>query len=101
MPYAALHKQAGNEVDRTRIAYYPLILLGKFNHYLIRDSGAEDLTFLPMAELHQLGYQQSVIKINEGIAQIDSRSGNMLDTEGQLLGILKPEHLQSGQCYSA
>ena len=72
VPEAALHEPAGNEMDRTRIAYYPLILLGKHNRYLIRDSGAEDLTFQSMTELHQLGYQQSAIKINEGIARIDS-----------------------------
>ena len=101
IPCAALHEPAGNEMEPTKLAYYPLILLGKNNHSLIRDSGAEDLTFLLMAELHQLGYQVSRIKVNKGIAQINTRSGNMVDAEGQLLGIPKPEHLVSGQCYSA
>ena len=101
MPCAALHEPAGNEMDKSRIAYCPLILLGTHNRYLIKDSGAEDMKFLPMAELHQLCYQQSAIKLNDGIARIDTRSGEMLDAEGQPLGVPKPEHLVSGQCYSA
>ena len=83
------------------LAYYPLILLGKNNHSPIRDSGAEDLTFRVMAEQHQLGYQVSRIKVNKGIARIDTRTGDMVDAEGQLMGKPKSEHLVSGMCYSA
>jgi hypothetical protein len=65
------------------IAYHPLILLGENNHLPIRDSGAEDLTFRVMKEQHQLGYQVSQIKVNKGIAQIDTQNRDMVDAEGQ------------------
>ena len=101
IPEAALHEPADNEMELTKLAYHPLILLGKNNHSPIRDSGAEDLTFRVMAEQHQLGYQVSQIKVNKGIAWIDTQTRDMVDAKGQLLGKPKPEHLVSGVCYSA
>ena len=95
------HEPADNKMEPTKLTYHPLILLGENNHLPIRDSGAEDLTFCVMREQHQLSYQVSRIKVNKGIAQIDTRSGDMVDAEGQLMGKLKPEHLVLGVCYSA
>ena len=83
------------------LTYHPLILVGENNHAPIRDSGAEDLTFHVMKEQHQLGYQVSQIKVNNGIAQICTLTGDMIDAERQQMGRPKPEHLMPGVCYSA
>ena len=101
IPETALQEPADNEMEPSKLAYHPLILVGENNHAPIRDSGAEDLTFRVMREQHQLGYQVSKTVVNKGIARICTLTGNMVDASRQQMGRPKPEHLMPGVCYSA